>query len=121
MVPTTVRTRSECWGNIPGNCHPKTRQLLEYWHSVHPEHGLPGRQHIDPVRFPNLLPNIRLIDVVGTPRRFRVRLTGDRIREHFGEYHVGQFLDEAFDGFAERPSGVVAPFRATTGKSWLIT
>ena len=106
MGSTTDNPHAGAWGNVPDDCHPKVKQLLGYWHSVHPGAGLPGRQHIDPTRFPNLLPNIRLIDVVGLPRRFRIRLTGDRIREHFGDYHVGQFLDDAFERFAERPSGI---------------
>ncbi|MCG8548590.1 MAG: PAS domain-containing protein [Alphaproteobacteria bacterium] len=89
MEPTTENPRSGAWGNVPDDCHPKVKQLIAYWHSVHTNEGLPAGRHIDPVRCPNLLANIRLIDVVGLPRRFRVRLTGERIREHFGEYHAG--------------------------------
>lgn len=65
---------------------------------------MPGRQHIDPIDFPELLPNIRLIEVVGSPPRFKVRLTGERISDHFGKSYTGQFLDEAFDQFEARAS-----------------
>lgn len=76
---------------------------------MHQGSALPGRQHIDPIDFPDLLPNIRLIEVIGDPPRFKVRLTGERISDHFGESYTGQFLDEAFDKFEARAS-----FRALT-------
>lgn len=84
--------------------HPKIRKILDYWMSIHPESGLPGRQHIDPSDFPDLLPHVRLIDVVGDPPRFRVRLCGDRIRDHFGSCQQGLYYDDMYPGFAGRPS-----------------
>ncbi len=84
--------------------HPKIERIVDYWTSIHPESGLPGRQHLDPVDIPELLPHIRLIDVVGNPPRFRVRLCGSRIRDHFGSCQLGKFFDEMYPSFAERPS-----------------
>jgi len=84
--------------------HPKIRRVFDYWKSIHPTTGLPGRQHLDPVDIPDLLPHVRLVDVIGDPPRFRVRLCGDRIREHFGSCQQGQFYDEMFPGFTDRPS-----------------
>lgn len=94
---------------LPSGCSEKVRRFIRYWRELHQGSALPGRQHIDPVDFPDLLPNIRLIDVIGNPPRFKVRLTGERISDHFGESLTGQFLDEAFDGFEGRAS-----FRAFT-------
>jgi hypothetical protein len=84
--------------------HPKIRNILDYWKSVHPKTGLPGRQHIDPADFPDLLPHVRLVDVVGDPPRFRVRLCGDRIRQHFGSSQQGRYYDEMYPGFTDRPT-----------------
>lgn len=84
--------------------HPRIRKIIEYWRSIHPEAGLPGRQHLDPVDFPDLLPHIRLVDVVWPGPRFFVRLCGERIREHFGVSHQGKYFDELFPAFEEQRS-----------------
>lgn len=89
---------------LPAGSSEKIRRLIQYWRALHQGDRLPGRQHIDPLDFPDLLPNIRLIDVVGNPPRFKVRLTGERISDHFGQSYTGQFLDEAFDRFESRSS-----------------
>jgi hypothetical protein len=83
-------------GNLPDSCHAKVRQIVDYWNAIHPEDGLPGRQHFDPLDVPNLLSNIRLLDVVGDPPRFRIRLMGTRLREFFGAEQTGCWLDELF-------------------------
>ena len=86
-------------GNVPDDCHEKIRQIVEYWVSIHPPHpsgGLPGRQHFDPMQIPSLLPYIRLLDVVGSLPRFRVRLLGTQVREYMGEEQTGRWLDEVF-------------------------
>ena len=84
--------------------HPRIRKIIQYWRSIHPEAGLPGRQHLDPVDFPELLPHVRLVDVIGPEPRFFVRLCGERIREHFGVSHQGKFFDELFPTFEEQRS-----------------
>jgi hypothetical protein len=86
------------------NVHPKIRKIFKYWTAIHPESGLPGRQHFDPVDVPDLLAHIRLVDVVGEPPRFRVRLCGGRIRDHFGSCQRDRYYDEMFPAFATRPS-----------------
>lgn len=89
---------------IPQTVHPKIRRIFEYWLAIHPDSGIPGRQHFDPVDVPDLLPHIRLIDIVGDPPRFRVRVCGERVRDHFGIPQQGRFYDEMFPGFISRPS-----------------
>lgn len=78
----------------PDSCDPKIRAVVEYWLSKHPESGLPGRQHIDPVDIPHLLPNVWLIDVVRDPLRFRFRLMGTLVVEYAGEDNTGKWFDE---------------------------
>lgn len=73
--------------------------VVDYWRSIHPETGLPGRQHLDPVDIPQLLPNIRILDVVGRPPRYRTRLMGTGVVRSVGEDHTSQWLDEVFPGF----------------------
>jgi hypothetical protein len=83
-------------GNLPDSCHESIREMVAYWVRIHPETGLPGRQHFDPLDIPRLLPNIRLLDVVGRPPRFRIRLMGTQLREFFGAELTGKWLDEVF-------------------------
>jgi len=40
------------------------RELFEYWRSIFPETGWPGRQHFDPVDIPLLLGMCFLVDIV---------------------------------------------------------
>jgi hypothetical protein len=76
--------------------HASARWLFDYWRSIHPAHGLPGRRHFDPAAVAPLLPNIVLVDVHRGPLRFRYRLLGSRIDAIHGKTLVGQWLDEAY-------------------------
>ena len=91
------------FGNIPERCHANIRAIAEYWRSIHPVTGLPGRQHFDPVDIPHLLSYLRLIDVQGPPMRFRIRLMGTKLVESFDQDHTGKFYDEVFEGFERTP------------------
>ena len=85
---------------IPQACHPKVRQIVEYWDSKRPAPDvLPGRQHLDPVDIPDLLSNVWLIDVTRDPLRFRFRLLGTAVVEYAGEDNTGKWFDEALPNF----------------------
>lgn len=91
-----------CHGGIPAECHPSVQAITDYWRSIHPgANTLPGRQHFDPIDVPALLANIRLVDVVGTPPRFQVRLTGTRLTQFHGASDTGRWLDEIYPDFRE--------------------
>lgn len=96
---------------VPDDCHPKIRTLFNYWRSVHPEDGLPGRQHIDPVDIPGLLPNLWLIDVVHNPLRFRMRLVGTRVVAYAGEDNTGRWIDERWPDYNDAPIRQVVELR----------
>lgn len=78
---------------------PEIGRLIGYWRSIHPAGGLPGRQHLDPADIPDLLPNLWLVDVVGSPQRFRVRLTGTAIVSYIGRDFTGLWLDALYPDF----------------------
>lgn len=86
-------------GFIPDDCHPSVGAIVDYWCSIHPPQGLPGRQHFDPVDVPKLLSNIGLIDVQNSPRRFRIRLYGTALVSVMGEDYTGKWYDELFENF----------------------
>ncbi len=56
--------------------------------------GLPGRQHLDPVRIgSSLLPHVFLTDVLDGGNRFRWRLIGTHIVNHAASDDTGRDLD----------------------------
>jgi hypothetical protein len=86
-------------GTVPQDCHPKIRRLFEYWRSIHPAAGLPGRQHFDPLDVPLLLPSILLADVAGRAGpepEFTFRLMGTQLEVFFGGNFTGRPFVSAF-------------------------
>ncbi len=81
--------------------HPDVRAMIDYWQSIHPERGLPGRQHFEPSSVKKYLPTIRLVDVEGPPYRFRVRLAGTEIAEFYRADHTGLWFDEFVERFED--------------------
>jgi hypothetical protein len=63
---------------LPQDCDARIRQLYDYWQAICPAADvLPGRQHLDPVHIPKLLPWLWLVDVhQGESLRFKFRLVG---------------------------------------------
>jgi hypothetical protein len=87
--------------DIPPDCHPKIRELFDYWVSVHPaEHRLPGRQCIDPSEVATLLPQLFLVDVERDPLRFKYRLVGTDYVQMMGRDLTGAYLDAVHPGFS---------------------
>ena len=84
----------------PSRLHPSALALLNYWQSIHPSDGLPGRQHFEPLALLELLPNLVLVEVHRTPLRFRYRLLGTRIDAAHRRALTGKWLDEVY---AETP------------------
>ena len=79
--------------------HERHKLFFDYWCQKAPARGaLPGRQHIDPIDIPQVMPWVFLIDVVreGERLRFRLRLVGTQIAEHEGRETTGQFFDELY-------------------------
>ncbi len=92
--------------------HPKIRQLFDYWRSIHPAAGLPGRQHFDPEQVPRLLPGLRLLEVQDTPFRLRYRLVGSKIDRMIGHSFTGRWFDEVHEGDPNFPA-LLADYRIT--------
>jgi hypothetical protein len=100
--------------------HPRARRVYDYWREIHPADGLPGRQHVDPSALPDVLPNLRLIEVHRDPMRFRYRLVGSRVDVVHGRNLANRWLDEAHAG-DPRLDNLLTEYRkvAETGQpSW---
>jgi CheY-like chemotaxis protein len=83
----------------PEAWHPKLKRLYNYWLSIHPRVGLPGRQHFDPVTIPDLLAYLFLVDVERNPPRFKYRLVGTEYVRMMGRDLTGRYLDDVHPGF----------------------
>jgi len=77
---------------LPDDMHANIRQLAEYWLQIHPNDGLPGRQHFDPIDVKRMLADLWLVDVVGRPPRYRYRLVGTQMVEYLGLEPTGRGL-----------------------------
>lgn len=72
-------------------------RIRAYWLEKRGARRWPARADIDPVEIPDLLPEIILLDAVGTPPRFRKRLVGSSIVEKEGVDSTGRWLDESLN------------------------
>jgi hypothetical protein len=70
------------------------RDLYAYWLDKKGDAIAPPRSAIKPDEITRLLPIIVLIDVIGDPPRFKMRLVGTRVVEAFGQEVTGKFVDE---------------------------
>lgn len=79
----------------PPGAHPKILAIHRYWQRLATERGLlPSRTEIDPVEIPALLENVWLVDILGTPPRFRMRLAGEVLRRMGFGLKRGEHLDD---------------------------
>lgn len=94
---------------LPADAAPVLRDAHAYWHSLRPARELlPGRQHLDPLAIPRLLPFAWLIEVHPPASgsdipRFRFRLVGSHVDLGFGGARTGRWLDEAEPNFSSSP------------------
>jgi hypothetical protein len=77
---------------------PMLRELYAYWLAKKGSLIAPPRAAIQPDEITPMLPNIVLIDVVGDPPRFKMRLVGTKVVEAFGQEVTGKFVDEIDQG-----------------------
>jgi hypothetical protein len=68
--------------------------LFDYWQKKRNGRTAPSRSDIVPTEIKPLLPRIFIVEIVGTPTRFRYRLAGTLVVDRFGEEITGRFLDE---------------------------
>ena len=90
--------------------YPTVARLYDYWLSIAPEGGLPGRQHLDPIDLGPVLPHLWMLDVLraGTDDyRYRYRLVGTAEVATLQREVTGRWFDEVHGG----PSAIYGRFR----------
>lgn len=73
---------------------PGLKRLYAYWDGKRGANRWPARTDIDPLDLRELLGSIVIVDVVGSPPRFRYRLFGTKIAERAGFEMTGKYVDE---------------------------
>jgi hypothetical protein len=99
---------AELAGRDPPPIHPRYAEMIRYLSGVAPEGRLPGRQHIDPCEFRQVVNLVNLVDVerIGGDVRFRFRLVGETQTLNAGRNITGMLVEEAVvPPLAERISG----------------
>ncbi len=89
--------------SLPETAHDLIRAAHEYWRRIHPGDRLPGRQHLDPLNIPHLLPHVWLVDVLRDPVAFRYRLVGTAVDRGMGQTLTGKHLETVVPGFFDDP------------------
>lgn len=74
----------------PAGCHPKIQRLFDYWQDTRGDREIPRRADIDPLKIPDLLPYIFLIDVPADRNPLVYRLVGTAVVSLFGQEMTGQ-------------------------------
>ena len=83
---------------------PKLLSFLRYWNACRDGAAFPGRQSIDPVEIPTLLPYLAITEAGNSPLECRVRLAGTAVVEWMGRDPSGTILhpDQPGDAFVCR-------------------
>jgi len=72
----------------------RLRHLYEHWQDKKGSRRLPNRRDIDPLAFADVLGHVMLLDVLGDPLRFRVRVHGTAMVKEAGYDLTGKLMDE---------------------------
>ncbi|HEY9218489.1 MAG TPA: PAS domain-containing protein [Phenylobacterium sp.] len=75
-------------------------ELFAYWARLKQPGRLPSREDIHPKDFKRLLPTVSLIDVVGEPADFRLRLAGTGLYSVYGREITGRSLEDIYNSAA---------------------
>lgn len=73
---------------------PIPSKAFDYWQSERRDRFAPSRADIEPEELTLILPFVYLVDVIGSPPRFRYRLAGTGIVKEYGAEITGKFADE---------------------------
>ncbi len=98
---------------LPEDVHvttPKLLALAKFWCELSEYGRLPARSEFTPQNLRAWLGHIALVNVSEAPRRFRVRLMGEKLVSYAERDFTGLWLDECLP--VEAQDGVLRPLRA---------
>jgi len=79
---------------------PRLREAYRYWDGLRGSRFAPAYAEVDPLDIPKLLSCLLVTEVESTPRgrRYRYRLCGTEVEEHFGSAMRGRYIDTLMKG-----------------------
>ena len=84
------------------------RAVYDYWLEKRGDRFAPSRLELWPEEITRLLPYVMLMDVIGTPPRYRYRLVGTAFVTEYGKELTGRFVDEI--DLAEQKEFILADY-----------
>lgn len=93
MLGALSRPALEFTADLPAS-HPKLDALLAFWYAQRNDDALPQRSQFRARNLLPWLPHITMIDAIGEPPRFRVRLMGMACVRLTGADYTGRWVDE---------------------------
>ena len=96
--------------------NPKLAEFFDYWLSIKPAEGLPGRQHFDPLAVVALMPDLWMLGVDEASGRYHYRLVGTRVVEAMGRDVTGRWYDEVHPDAAAHPMAEYLRARILAGE-----
>ena len=69
-------------------------ELYDYWSDKRAGEAMPSRTDVDLLDLPAQLPNLFLVEVEHSPRRYRYRVVGTNLTEVLQENIAGRYVDE---------------------------
>lgn len=79
------------------------RVLFDYWQEIANGRAMPSRADFDPLKIPQILPHLALIDLRDGFERGHFRLAGTSLRNVYGREVTGLPLSEVFSGRRASP------------------
>ena len=73
------------------------QEMFAYWASLRRGANLPARVDLHPSNMKRLLPTVSLIDVLGSPRDYRMRLAGTGLYGVYGRETTGRLLGDVYN------------------------
>ena len=70
------------------------KQLLQDWQGWRGKRAFPSRADFDPMNLKYILGSLSLIDVIGSPPQFRIRLHASNVVDRGGVDLTGKLIDE---------------------------
>jgi hypothetical protein len=85
-------------------------RLHQYWDGRRgPGRWMP-KQAIDPAELVDILPHLFMLDAIGVPPRFRVRLVGTSVVRLVGRDNTGRYVEDFVE--SEKQAAALGPYRA---------
>lgn len=97
--------------DLSGVADPRLVRAHDYWDRIRGDRPMPSRRDVQPRDIKALLPHVFLVDLIGDPARYRIRLAGTEVNNRFGLELTGYFIEDLDLG--DRKDAILESYGAT--------